>query len=558
MKSKKYSIGLDYGTQSGRAVLVEIKSGDEIATAIMAYSHGVIDEYLPGTDIKLQLDWALQDPDDYLEVLYNTVPRLLEVSKVRVEDIIGIGIDFTACTMMPVAKDGQVLCQKDEYRKNPHAWVKLWKHHAAQRQANKLNEIAEMRKEEFMQYYAGKMSSEWLMPKIYQILEEAPEIYEVTDRFMEASDWITMKLTGVDIRNTCTAGYKGLWNKKSGYPNKFFFKAVDSRLENIIEDKLNAEIRPIGSKAGSLISAMAKKMGLREGIAVAVGNVDAHVAVPAVNIVEEGKMLMVMGTSTCHLVLGKEEKFIEGVCGVVADGIIQNYYGYEAGQAAVGDIFQWFVANAMPKAYFEEAENKGIDIYCLLEEKAARLKPGQSGLLALDWWNGSRSVLMDSDLTGIILGYNILTKPEEVYRALVEATAFGTNRIVEAFNNGGVEIKELYACGGLAEKNKMLMQIYADVTNMEIRISDSAQTPALGAAIFGAVAAGKENGGYDTIFDAAKNMARLKENVYKPIASNVQIYKKLYIEYRKLHDYFGLGENNVMKTLKNLKKDTLD
>lgn len=557
MNSKKYSIGLDYGTQSGRAVLVEIMSGEEIATSIMPYSHGVIDEYLPGTHIKLQLDWALQDPDDYLEVLYNTVPSVIKKSKVNVEDIIGIGIDFTACTMMPVAKDGQVLCQKKEYRENPHAWVKLWKHHAAQRQANKLNKIAGDRKEKFMQYYAGKMSSEWLMPKIYQILEEAPEIYKVTDRFMEAADWVTMKLTGVDVRNTCTAGYKGLWNKESGYPNKNFFKAVDSRLENVIENKLNAEIRPIGSKAGNLIAEMAIKMGLREGIAVSVGNVDAHVAVPAVNIVEEGKMLMVMGTSTCHLVLGKEEKFIDGICGVVADGIIPNYYGYEAGQAAVGDIFQWFVANAMPKVYLEQAENKGIDIYCLLEEKAAMLKPGQSGLLALDWWNGSRSVLMDADLTGVILGYNILTKPEEVYRALVEATAFGTNRIVEAFNDGGIEIKELYACGGLAEKNKMLMQIYADVTNMEIRISDSAQTPALGAAIFGAVAAGKENGGYDSIFEAAKHMARLKENVYKPIASNVKIYKKLYAEYRKLHDYFGLGENNVMKTLKNLKKATL-
>jgi L-ribulokinase len=558
MERKKYSIGLDYGTQSGRAVLVEIQSGKEIATAIMPYRHGVIDEYLPGTDIKLQVDWAIQDPDDYLEVLYNTVPRVIEESKVKVEDIIGIGIDFTACTMMPVAKDGQVLCQKDEYRKNPHAWVKLWKHHAAQRQANKLNAIAELRKEEFMQYYAGKISSEWLLPKIYQILEEAPEIYEVTDRFMEAADWITMKLTGVDIRNTCTAGYKGLWNKKNGYPSREFFKAVDSRLENIIKDKLNAEIRPIGSKAGNLIAAMAEKIGLREGIAVSVGNVDAHVAVPAVKIVEEGKLLMVMGTSTCHLVLGKEEKIIEGVCGVVADGIIPNYYGYEAGQAAVGDIFQWFVANAVPKIYLEEAESKGTDIYCLLEEKATMLKPGQSGLLALDWWNGSRSVLMDADLTGIIIGYNILTKPEEVYRTLVEATAFGTNRIIEAFKDGGIEIKELYACGGLAEKNKMLMQIYADVTNMEIRISDSAQTPALGAAMFGAVAAGKEGGGYDSIFEAAQNMARLKEDVYKPIASNVQIYKKLYTEYRKLHDYFGLGENNVMKTLKNLKKDIIE
>ena len=541
MNTKKYSIGLDFGTQSGRAVLVEVATGKETATAVLPYKDGVIDEYLPGTDIKLKQDWALQNPDDYIDVLVNTIKKVIAESKVDINDIIGIGVDFTACTIAPVDKEGNVLCQQSIYKNNPHAWVKLWKHHAAQPEATKLNQIAADRKEKFIDYYAGKISSEWMIPKIWQVLNEAPEIYTAADKFMEMADWITMQLTGIERRNSCTAGYKGMWHKGNGYPDKTFFKALDERLENIVEEKLSTEIYPIGSKAGELTKYYAKLTGLNQGIAVAVGNIDAHVAVPALNVVDDGKMVIIMGTSNCHMLLDKKEKIIKGVSGVVEDGIVPGYFGYEAGQSAVGDIFEWFV------------DSFSTDSHDVLEEKAAKLKPGQSGLLALDWWNGSRSVLMDADLTGLIIGLNLHTKPEEIYRALIEATAFGTKRIIEAFLDGGIQVKELYACGGLSLKNKMLMQIYSDVTDMEIRIGESLQTPAIGAAMFGAVAAGSANGGYDNIYEAAKFMGKLKDEIYKPIKENVKVYNLLYQEYKKLHDYFGCGENNIMKKLKELK-----
>ncbi|MDK2809356.1 MAG: L-ribulokinase [Petroclostridium sp.] len=557
MGEKKYSIGVDYGTQSGRAVLVEVDTGKEVATAVKQYTHGVMDEYLPDGVTKLEPDWALQHPADYLEVLEVTIPAVLKEAGVNAEDVIGVGIDFTACTILPTDSEGTPLCFKDEYKSNPHSYVKLWKHHAAQDEANKLNEIAEKRGENFLKRYGGKISSEWLVPKVWQVLNEAPEIYDAADRFMEATDWVILQLTGEEKRNSCTAGYKAIWHKQEGYPSKEFFKALDPRLENLVEEKLSTDIYPLGGKAGEITEKAAKLTGLKPGTAVAIANVDAHVAVPAVGITEPGKMLMIMGTSTCHMLLGTEEKMVPGMCGVVEDGIIPGYKGYEAGQSCVGDHFEWFVENCVPASYTKEAEERGINIHKLLREKAAALKVGESGLVALDWWNGNRSVLVDADLTGVIVGCTLLTKPEEIYRALIEATAYGTRMIIETFQQNGVPITELYAAGGIAEKDELMMQIYSDVTNMEIRISASPQTPALGSAMFGAVAAGKERGGYDSIVDAAKIMAKVKEKYYKPIPENVAVYDKLYAEYKKLHDYFGRGENDVMKRLKEIKKEVV-
>ncbi len=551
---KKYAIGVDFGTLSGRAVLVELDTGNEIATAVKEYPHGVMDEYLPGGEVKLEHDWALQHPQDYLDVFAQTIPAVLKESGVSPEDVIGVGVDFTSCTMLPIDKLGKPLCFDKKYESNPHAYVKLWKHHAAQDEANNLNKIAEERGEEFLKLYGGKISSEWLIPKIWQILDEAPEIYEQADRFMEATDWVILQLTGQEKRNSCTAGYKAIWHKQMGYPSKEFFKALAPRMENVVEEKLSTDIYPIGSKAGEITEEAAKLTGLKPGTAVAVGNVDAHVAVPAVGITDAGKMLMIIGTSTCHMLLGDEEKMVPGMCGVVEDGIIPGYLGYEAGQSCVGDHFQWFIENCVPAEYINEAEQRGISIHKVLREKASQLKPGQSGLVALDWWNGNRSVLVDVDLTGMIIGCTLLTKAEEIYRALIEATAYGTRMIIDTFEENGVPINELFAAGGIAQKDEMMMQIYADVTNREIRISASAQTPALGSAMFGAVAAGAERGGYDSIVDAAKVMAKVRDNVYKPIPENVAIYEKLYQEYKILHDYFGRGENDVMKRLKEIKK----
>jgi L-ribulokinase len=549
----KYTIGVDFGTESGRAVLVNVSNGKEIATAVYPYSNGVIDEKLPGTEIRLEPDWALQDPQDYIRTFQNTIPAVLQQSGVDPADVIGIGIDFTACTMLPVKAVGTPLCFLPEFREKPHAWVKLWKHHAAQPEADKINETARAMGEGWLDRYGGKISSEWFFSKVLQILNEAPEIYATADRLIEAADWVIWQLTGVETRNSCTAGYKAIWSKREGFPSKDFFASLHPQLATVIEDKMTRDILPVGQRAGGLSEQAAQWTGLKPGTAVAIANVDAHVAVPAATVTEPGRMVMIMGTSTCDMVLGTEEHIVPGMCGYVEDGIIPSFFGYEAGQSCVGDHFAWFVENCVPAAYEREAQERGMDIHALLEEKAAQLKVGESGLLALDWWNGNRSVLVNVDLTGLLIGATLATKPEEIYRALIEATAYGKRIIIETFQKNGVPIHELVACGGLPEKNKLLMQIYADVIGLPIKLSASKQTPALGSAMFGAVAAGKAAGGYDSIYDAAKVMAQLKDETYVPNPENQKAYEPLYAEYVILHDFFGRGGNDVMKRLKEIR-----
>jgi L-ribulokinase len=549
----KYAIGIDFGTESGRAILVDVADGREVATSVYQYSHGVIDERLPNSSMRLEPDWALQDPEDYLRTFRATIPGVLKESGVIPADVIGLGVDFTACTMLPVKADGTPLCMLPEFRAQPHAWVKLWKHHSAQPEADKINATAHKMRQGWLDRYGGKISSEWFFSKVLQILDEAPEIYQAADRLLEATDWVVWQLTGVETRNSCTAGYKALWSKREGFPDKSYFKALDPRLENVVDEKMTRVIQPIGNRAGKLTEQAAGWTGLKPGTAVAIANVDAHVAVPAATVTEPGRMVMIMGTSICHMVLGDEEHIVPGICGYVEDGIIPGFFGYEAGQSCVGDHFAWFVENCVPAAYEREALALGVGIHQLLEQKAAKLKPGESGLVALDWWNGNRSVLVDVDLTGLLLGETLATKPEEIYRALIEATAYGTRVIVDSFQENGVPIHELVACGGLPEKNNLLMQIYSDVTGREIKVTASRQTPALGAAMFGAVAAGKAAGGYDSIYAAAQKMAHLKHETFKPILKNQIVYEKLFSEYLRLHDYFGRGANNVMKILKQIK-----
>jgi L-ribulokinase len=557
VSERKYAIGVDYGTESGRAVLVDVATGEEVATAVHPYGDGVIDGHLPGSPEPLPPDFALQNPRDYVQVLKETIPVVLREGNVDPEDVIGIGTDFTACTMLPIDEAGTPLCMKPQWRDNPYAWIKIWKHHAAQSEANQLNEIARQRGEVWLDLYGGKISSEWLFPKIWETLNKAPEIYEAADRYIEAADWIVLQLTGEEKRNSCTAGYKAIWNKRKGYPSDDFFAALAPRLRHVVDEKLSRDIVPLGQRAGSLTPEMAELTGLKPGIAVPVGNVDAHVAVPASTVVEPGRMVIIMGTSNCHMVLGEDEQVVEGMCGVVEDGIIPGFFGFEAGQSCVGDHFAWFVETCVPPAYHEEARYRGLDVHQLLEQKAAQQKPGEHGLLALDWWNGNRSILVDVDLTGLLLGTTLATRPEDIYRALIEATAYGTRVIIDAFDSNAVAVNEIVACGGLPERNRLLMQIYADVTGREIRVADTAQAGAFGSAMFAAVAAGKEIGGYDTVFDAAKHMARLQDIVYKPVPAHKAVYDQLFAEYLTLHNTFGRGANDVMKRLKALKQGVL-
>lgn len=544
----KYSMGIDFGSLSARSVLVTLESGDVVGSCVTEYAHAVMDNSLP-CGKKLPADWALQHPQDYIDALSKVSKGVIESTGVSPSDIVGLCIDFTASTVMPVKSDATPLCFIDKYKSNPHSYVKMWKHHAAQEQADKLAEIAEERGEKFLSYYSGKVSSEWLIPKLWQILDEDESIFNECDSFIEAGDWITWILTGKQVRSACGAGYKACWNYNDGYPSKEFFASLDPRLENVVEEKLSAPVQPLGSVAGLINEKGSEISGLDTGTPVCVSVIDAHAAVPAAGITSPGKMLMIMGTSTCHMILANKEKPYPGICGIVKDGMIAGYFGYEAGQACVGDHFDWFVKNCTPYAYELEAKEKNISIHTLLSEKASKYTAGQSGLIALDWWNGCRSDLMESRLTGAIFGMTLQTKPEEIYRTLIEATAFGTRMIVEMFANAGVDTGELYACGGIAKKNPFMMQLYADIIGKPIYIVASEQAGALGSAMFAAVAGGY----FENLDKAASVMVKPPTAIFKPNSENKKIYDILFAEYKKLHDYFGSEQNSILKTLKNLK-----
>lgn len=544
-----YTIGIDYGTESGRALLVDTRDGREIASFVHAYPSGVIDEVLPTSGKALPPDWALQDPLDYLAVIEVTVPGVLREAGIDPSEVIGIGIDFTACTMLPVRADGTPLRALPEWQNNPHAWVKLWKHHAAQPEADQINATARSMGEAWLDRYGGKISSEWFFSKALQILQEAPEVYRAADRLIEAADWVIWQLTGVETRNTCTAGYKAMVQGGS-FPRREYFAALHPEFADVVDSKMSRQFAELGSRAGGLTARFAQLTGLREGIAVAVANVDAHVTAPAVKAVEPGVMVMIMGTSTCHIMSGDSLQNVDGMCGVVMGGVIPGLYGYEAGQSGVGDIFAWFVDHAVPPEYHEAARAAGMNLHAYLEHEAAKQAVGEHGLLALDWWNGNRSTLVDADLTGLLVGATLATRAPDIYRALIEATAFGTRVIIEAFEDQGIAVKSLVAAGGLPEKNALLRQIYADVTGRSLQLGGSAQAPALGAAMHAAVAAGA----YPDIRAAAQMMGKLKAEIVTPIPANVAVYDQLYADYKLLYDTFGRGANDVMKRLKAIRR----
>lgn len=547
--SEKYVIGVDYGTLSGRALVVRASDGREMGSAVYEYPNAVMDRVLNSSGKALGPDWALQDANDYVEVLKHAVPEALKVSGINPADVVGIATDFTACTMVPVLEDGTPLSQVADLKENPHAYVKLWKHHAAQPHADRINELARKRGEKWLPRYGGQISSEWELAKGLQLLEEAPDIYNRMYKFVEAADWIIWQLCGTYVRNACTAGYKG--NLQDGqYPSKEYFKELNPAFENFAEDKLAHTIGQLGESAGPLTAEAAEWTGLPVGIAVAVGNVDAHVTAPAAKATEPGQMVAIMGTSTCHVMNHDAITEVPGMCGVVDGGIVSGLYGYEAGQSGVGDIFAWYVNNQVPARYFDEATKAGTSIHQYLTDLAAKEAVGAHGLVALDWHSGNRSVLVDHELSGTILGLTLTTTAEQVYRALLESTAYGTRMIVDTFAASGVPVKEFIVAGGLL-KNAFLMQLYSDVTRLPISTIDTDQGPALGSAIHAAVASGI----YANVNEAANAMGKVNKHVYTPNEERSQQYDLLYREYVELHDYFGRGANNVMKRLKQMKRE---
>ncbi|WP_067934444.1 ribulokinase [Alicyclobacillus kakegawensis] len=547
-----YAIGIDYGTQSGRVLLLNLATAAEEAVSVVPYRHGVIDDTLPGTDIALAPDWALQHPQDYLDVLYQGVPDVLAQAGVSGRDVVGVGIDFTSCTVLPVADDGTPLCLLPEWRQRPHAWPKLWKHHAAQPIADRINELAKARGESFLSRYGGRVSSEWYFPKLLEVFEQDQPVYNACAAFVEATDWIVWHLTGRLRRNSCTAGYKAMWSPDEGFPPLDFFTALHPDFTDPFA-KLGHEFYPLGTCAGHVRPDVAAKLGLSEQAAVAVGNVDAMVSVPPVGVKAPGSFVMVMGTSICHLTVTDEEVRLPGITGVVKDGVLPGRYGYEAGQAAVGDMFEWFVKHQVPAREQAAAEQAGVSIYEHLEAQAARLAIGENGLIALDWWNGNRSILSDANLSGALVGYTLATTPAEVYRALLESTAFGTRRIVENFGAHGIPFHELVACGGLAHKSPLLMQIYADVMGLPVIVRDSREVPARGAALFGAVAAGSAKGGFDTIEQASDALAAPVARRYEPNPAAHAAYNRLYGLYKELYGWFGQENVRLMHELKSIR-----
>ena len=540
-------VGIDFGTLSGRALVVRADDGAELGSAVHGYAHAVIEGALPATGAPLGPDWALQDPEDYLDVVRHAVPAALADAGVAPSDVAGIAIDFTACTVLPTLRDGTPLCRVPGLEGRPHAYVKLWKHHAAQPQADRITQLAHDRGEPWIARYGGRISSEWTFAKGLQMLEEDPEIYARAERFIEATDWVIWRLCGRETRNVCTAGYKELV-QDGGYPSAEYLAALNPAFASFAADKLAHPLSTLGSRAGGLTAEAAQWTGLPEGTAVAVGNVDAHVTVPAAQAIASGTLVAVMGTSTCHVMNGDSLAVVPGMCGVVADGISTGRYGYEAGQSAVGDIFAWYVDHGVGADYHARAAARGVGVHELLSAEGAAQPVGGHGLVALDWLGGNRSVLVDHTLSGMIVGLTLATRPPEIYRALLESTAFGTRRIIENFKAAGVPVTELVVAGGLL-RNPVLMQIYADVTRRPLHLIGSEQGPALGAAIHAAVAAGL----YDDVASASAAMGKLRRGVYAPDPARADAYDALYAEYVTLHDYFGRGANEVMHRLRTMR-----
>jgi L-ribulokinase len=532
-----YCIGVDFGTESGRALLLDARTGDELAVSVVPYPSAVIEAELPGTGEPLGPDWALQDPDDWVHVLEVGLPEVLARAGVPAAQVVGLGVDFTSCTVLPVSADGEPLCRSPRWRERPHAWPKLWKHHAAQPVADRLNEVAAERGEPFLERYGGRISSEWYFPKLIELWLEDREVYDAAAGFIEATDWIVWHMTGRECRQSCAAGYKAMWSADEGLPPVAYFEAAYPGFDQPAE-KLGTTFVALGTKAGNLRPELAAALGLSEEVAVAVGNVDSFASVPGAGVERPGVFVMAIGTSICDMVVDAEEVRLPGITGVVRDGILPGQFGYEAGQTAVGDMLGWFVRTLGGGAGFDE-----------LESAAGELAPGETGLVALDWFNGNRSILADADLSGAILGLTLHTRPAEIYRALLESIAFGNRRIIDNFTEHGIALERIVACGGIAEKSPLAMQLIADVSGRPVHVPDSELIPARGAALFGAVAAGV----YDDISEAIAATRPADARVYEPRAKATEIYDRVYPVYRRLYEILGQSEMGLLHTLKDIR-----
>lgn len=551
--SSKYTLGIDFGSLSARAVIADTSDGKELASRTFEYPHAVIDEILPETGEKLPPMWAIQDPEDYRAALFDVVPGVIKESGINPSDLIAAGIDFTCSTFFPIYADGTPLRSTPEFAGEKHAYSKMWKHHAAQGLADVINEKFAGKGYPWMEAnFGGKISGEFFIPKVWETLREAPKVYEKCDCFIEAADWINFILTGKITRSYVINSYKAGYRPDAGFMPKDCLRELDSGLEGLFDEKDAGDVLRPGEVAGYVCASAAEKLGLPEGIPVAASLPDAHAGGFPMGLRGEGDMLGIFGTSNCYFLLSRDYQEIPGICGTVKDAILPGYWCYESGLCCFGDHFAWAAEKICPADYANEAKELGISPLQLLIRKASQLRPGESGLLALDWWNGNRSVLVNSNLSGMLLGLTLTTKPEHIMRALIEATAFGTKIIFDTFAEKGIEIKRFIAAGGVPRKDPFTMQLFADVLGLPIEVSSSRQAGALGSAVAASVAAGREAGGYDTLEEACEAMSSPVFRTYYPDAAAGAAYGKLYREYRRLHDYFGRGENPVMNNLRKI------
>jgi L-ribulokinase len=552
----KYTLGIDFGSLSVRTAAYRVRDGKQIGECVSEYRNGVMDEVLPASGIRLPDGSALQDPNDFVESMEASAKGLLSESGIDPHDIIGVGVDFTACTLVAIDENCEPLCNKSEFRDNIHAYAKMWKQHTASEETRMINDIAVERKESFLKRYGNKVLSEWGIPKILETARKAPDVYRATYKFIEAGDWITSKLTGKLSTNYCMASFKFFWDHTDGYPDEAFFEALDPSMKDVVRDKLfpREEIHALDECVGVISKDGATLTGLLEGTPVVAARIDGHSTPAAIGVSTPGNWVLVIGTGMGTMILSEKEKFLDGIGGVSYGSILPGLYGYEAGLSGCGDIFEWCVKTCTSAALEKEAKEKNVKPIELLTEKATHKNVGESGLLSLDWWNGNRSVLVDTDLTGMILGLTLQSKPEDIFRSTLEATGFCLKIIMDNYVDNDIEVEKVYAVGGIAKKNKLLMQIYADIFNREVIVPDVAQTCAKGSAVYAAVAAGSESGGYDSLDIAIGAMYNEDEVIYRPNPENVGLYQELFNEYKILHDYFGRGENPVMKKLNKMKQ----
>lgn len=551
---KKYTIGLDYGTLSGRGVIVSCEDGTVAASAVKEYSHGVMNRVpCEGTE-ELPADWALEYPADYIEVLDTVVPGIVKESGIDPDAIIGIGIDFTSCTILPVDENAVPLCEKEKFKSRRNAYVKLWKHHGAQPYADQINRYLEEKGLAASSRFGGKVSPELLLPKVLEILHEDPEIFEAADEILEAGDWLTRILTGSHARSCSMAGYKAWWDNQEGYPEESFFTDINPGLHSFVREKLPGRIACVGERIGILSEEWARRLGLRAGIAVAPTIIDSHAGVPGSGVSTKEQMMLVLGTSSVMIGLSETPYSEDGILGGVRDAIVPGYYGLESGLASVGDLFGWFIDNMAPQSYVAEADAEGVNIHELFSRKASLIPPGKSGLLALDWWNGNKTPFVDGSLKGALLGMSLSTKPEEIYRALIEATAYGTRRILELYERNGLQVQEIICSGGISFKNPLLMQIYADILGKRLKVASSDQAAALGSAVYAALSAGGAEGGYDDYEEAVRKMSKVKDIVYEPDSKNHEVYTKLYTVYKDYSEIIGNSSREITKKLNEIQR----